>query len=73
MRGETKLPGLLAARWAWPGAKEVACLICEITGTHLAGQLASGRQDESCLPEGRSPGCTIVRWRDQIVAWHQPS
>jgi transposase len=46
-------------------------LICEITGAHLAGQFASGRQDESCLPEVRSPGCTIVRWRDQIVAWHQ--
>ena len=28
-------------------------------------------QDPSCPTEVRSLGRTIVRWRDQIVAWHQ--
>jgi hypothetical protein len=27
-------------------------------------------QDDTCAPEVRSLGRTIVRWRDQIVAWH---
>ena len=28
-------------------------------------------QDASCPPEVRSLGRTLVRWRDQIAAWHQ--
>ena len=41
----------------------------------LAGEFVDQRgqdlQDESCPPEVRSLGRTIVRWRDQIVAWHE--
>jgi transposase len=80
-RGEQKLVGLLAAgdprgevRMAWH-AKEVVRSIYEIANTELAGefvgQLGHDLQDESCPPEVRSLGRTIVRWRDQIVAWHQ--
>jgi transposase len=32
--------------------------------------LGQDLQDEPCPPEVRSLGRTIVRWRDQIVAWH---
>jgi transposase len=58
-------------------AKEVARSIYEVTDPQLASnfvdQLGADRQDESCPPEVRSPGRTIVRWRDQIVAWqHTP-
>jgi len=49
--------------------------IYDITDAVLAGefvdQLGADLQDESCPPEVRSLGRTIVRWRDQIVAWHQ--
>jgi transposase len=80
-RGETKLMGLLAAgdphgevRTAWH-AKEVLRSIYEINDPKLAGefvdQLGVDLQDESCPPEVRSLGRTILRWRDQIVAWHQ--
>ena len=79
-RGETKLLGLLAAgdprgevRMAWH-AKEVVRSIYDITDPDVAGefvdQLGVDLQDESCPPEVRSLGRTIVRWRDQIVAWH---
>ena len=34
-------------------------------------RLGHDLQDESCPPEVRSLGRTIVRWRDQIVAWHR--
>jgi transposase len=80
-RGETKLLGLLEAgdprgevRTAWH-AKEVARSIYEITDAKLAGefvdQLGVDLQDDSCPPEVRSLGRTIVRWRDHIVAWHE--
>jgi transposase len=80
-RGETKLLGLLEAgdprgevRMTWH-AKEVVRSIYEIADAELAGefvdQLGIDLQDESCPPEVRSLGRTIVRWRDQIVAWHQ--
>jgi hypothetical protein len=80
-RGETKLLGLLDAgdprgqvRIAWH-AKEVVRSIYEISDPELAGafvdQLGVDLQDESCSPEVRSLGRTIVCWRDQIVAWHQ--
>jgi transposase len=81
VRGDTRLRGLLEAgdprgevRMAWH-AKEVTRSIYEITDPQLAGefvdQLGQDLQDESCPPEVRSLGRTIVRWRDQIVAWHQ--
>jgi transposase len=80
-RGDTKLRGLLEAgdprgevRMAWH-AKEVTRSIYEIADPQLASkfvdQLGMDLQDESCPPEVRSLGRTIVRWRDQIVAWHQ--
>jgi transposase len=59
---------------AWH-AKEITRSIYEITDPQLAGefvdQLGQDLQDESCPPEVRSLGRTIVRWRDQIVAWHR--
>jgi transposase len=80
-RVETKLLGILDAgdprgevRIAWH-AKEVVRSIYEISDPELAGafvdQLGVDLQDESCPPEVRSLEPTIVRWRDQIVAWHQ--
>jgi transposase len=78
--GDTKLRGLLEAgdprgevRMAWH-AKEVVRSIYDITDPELAGefvdQLGDDLQDESCPPEVRSLGRTIVRWRQHIVAWH---
>jgi transposase len=79
-RGDTKLRGLLNAgdprgevRMAWH-AKEVVRSIYQIPNATLAGefvdQLGVDLQDDSCPPEVRSLGRTIVRWRNQIVAWH---
>jgi transposase len=78
--GDQKLRGLLDAgdprgevRTAWH-AKEVVRSIYDIPGIEVAGefvvQLAADLQDESCPPEVRSLGRTIMRWRDQIIAWH---
>jgi transposase len=78
--GDQKLRGLLEAgdprgevRTAWH-AKEVVRSIYDIPDIEVAGefvdQLAADLQDESCPPEVRSLGRTIMRWRDQIVAWH---
>ena len=80
-RGDTKLRGLLNAgdphgevRMAWH-AKEVVRSIYEITDDELASefveQLGQDLQDHTCPPEVRSLGRTIVRWQEQIVAWHQ--
>ena len=80
-RGNHKLAGLLRAgdprgevRTAWH-AKEVVRSIYQIPDPALAAeyvtQLAADLQDDSCPPEIRSLGRTIVRWRDQIVAWHR--
>ena len=79
-RGDTKLAGLLDAgdprgevRTCWH-AKEIVRSIYDITDADLAGefvdQLAGDLQDPTCPIEVRSLGRTIVRWRDQIVAWH---
>jgi transposase len=79
--GEHKLMGLLEAgdphgevRMAWH-AKEVVRHIYQIGDPELAAefvtQLGADLQDHSCPPEVRSLGRTIVRWHDQIVAWHQ--
>jgi len=80
-RGRTKLLGLLEAgdpkgevRTAWH-AKEVVRSIYDHTDPELAEQfvdrLGHDLQDESCPPEVRQMGRTILRWRDQIVAWHR--
>lgn len=34
-------------------------------------RLGHDLQDESCPPEIRQRGRTIVRWRTQIAAWHR--
>ena len=33
-------------------------------------RLGSDLQDQSCPPEVRQLGRTVVRWRQQIAAWH---
>lgn len=79
--GRTKLVGLLAAgdphgevKTAWH-AKEVVRQIYTHTDPDLALEHveAAGRdlQDDSCPPEVRSLGRTIIRWKAQIAAWHQ--
>ncbi len=80
-KGRTKLLGLLEAgdpkgevRMAWH-AKEVVRSIYDHTDAELADQfvdrLGHDLQDESCPPEVRQMGRTILRWGDQIVAWHR--
>ena len=80
-RGRSKLLGLLEAgdphgevRLAWH-AKEVVRSIYEHTDPVLAAEfvdrLGHDLQDDSCPPEVRQMGRTILRWKDQIVAWHR--
>lgn len=80
-RGRSKLLGLLNAgdphsevRTAWH-AKETVRGIYNIDDPDLAGEfvtrLGHDLQDESCPPEVRQLGRTIIRWRHQIAAWHQ--
>ncbi len=80
-RGDTKLVGLLEAgdprgevRMAWH-AKEVVRSIYDIPDAEVAAafvnQLGHDLQDQSCPIEVRSLGRTILRWQDQIAAWHQ--
>jgi transposase len=80
-QGRTKLVGLLTAgdprgevRMAWH-AKEVVRQIYTHTDPKLAVEHVErvGRdlQDDSCPPEVQSLGRTIIRWKDQIAAWHQ--
>jgi transposase len=79
--GRTKLLGLLDAgdphgevRTAWH-AKEVVRGIYDHHDPDLAAEFVErlGRdlQDESCPVEVRSLGRTLIRWRDQIAAWHR--
>ena len=79
--GRTKLLGLLEAgdprgevRTAWH-AKEVVRSIYDHTDPDLAvamvDRLGRDLQDGSCPPEVRQLGRTLIRWRDQIAAWHQ--
>ena len=79
--GETKLRGLLDAgdprgevRDTWH-AKELVRSLYDHCDPDLAGamvdQLGIDLQDPSCPPEVRSLGRTLIRWRDQIAAWHQ--
>lgn len=79
--GRQKLLGLLEAgdphgevRAAWH-AKETVRSIYDIDDPDLADEFVErlGRdlQDESCPPEVRQLGRTIIRWRHQIAAWHR--
>jgi transposase len=80
-KARSKLLGLLDAgdprgevRTAWH-AKETVRGIYDIIDPDLAGEvverLGHDLQDSDCPPEIRRLGRTIVRWRDQIAAWHQ--
>lgn len=80
-KGRHKLLGLLEAgdpkgevRTAWH-AKEVVRSIYDHTDPELAEvfveRLGHDLQDDSCPPEIRQLGRTIIRWKDQIVAWHR--
>jgi len=79
--GRTKLLGLLDAgdprgevRTAWH-AKEVVRSIYDHHDPALAlefvERLGRDLQDRSCPVEVRSLGRTLIRWRDQIAAWHR--
>jgi len=79
--GRTRLLGLLAAgdphgevKMAWH-AKEVIRTSTTTPNSDLAEEfvtrLGHDLGDDSCPPEVRSLGRTLLRWRDQIVAWHQ--
>ena len=81
VNGRAKLLGLLEAgdpkgevRMAWH-AKEVVRSLYDHTDPDLAvtmvDRLGHDLQDGSCPPEVRQLGRTLVRWRDQIAAWHQ--
>ena len=80
-KGRSKLLGLLDAgdprgevRTAWH-AKETVRGIYTIEDPDLAAEfvdrLGQDLQDHDCPPEVRQLGRTIVRWADQIVAWHR--
>jgi transposase len=80
-RGRTRLLGLLDAgdprgeiRTAWH-AKEVVRSLYDHHDPALAlefvTRLGHDLQDDDCPPEVRQLGRTIVRWRDQIAAWHR--
>ena len=55
--------------------QEVVRSIYDIADADLAAafvnQLGHDLQDQSCPIEVRSLGRTILRWRNQIAAWHQ--
>jgi hypothetical protein len=79
--GRSKLLGLLAAgdprgevKTAWH-AKEVVRSIYEHRDPALADafdeRLGHDLQDDGCPIEVRSLGRTLLRWKDQIAAWHR--
>jgi transposase len=78
--GRARMLGLLdvgdrrgEVRTTWH-AKEVVRSIYEHRDHKLAvrfvERLGHDLQDESCPEEVRSLGRTLLRWRDQIAAWH---
>jgi transposase len=80
-KGRERLLGLLDAgdprsevRTAWH-AKEVVRSIYQIGDPDLAaefvGRLGADLGDDSCPPETHRLGRTLLRWKDQIVAWHR--
>lgn len=79
-RGRTKLLGLLGAgdphgevRDAWH-AKEVVRPIYDHHDPEVAvvfvDRLGHDLQDETCPIEVRSMGRTLLRWKNEIAAWH---
>jgi transposase len=81
VNGRSRLLGLLDAgdprgevRTAWH-AKEVVRALYDHSDPDLAVEfverLGHDLQDESCPIEVRSLGRTLLRWRDQIAAWHR--
>jgi len=79
--GRTKLLGLLRAgdpkgevTNAWH-AKEAVRALYSHTDAALATEwverLGHDLQDGDCPPEVRRLGRTLIRWRDQIAAWHR--
>lgn len=79
-RGRTKLLGLLDAgdphgevRDAWH-AKEVVRSIYDHHDPELAAEfverLCHDLQDQTCPEEVRSLGRTLLRWTNEIAAWH---
>ena len=79
-KGRSKILGLLDAgdprsevRAAWH-AKEVVRSIYNhhdpSRAVEFVERLGRDLQDESCPIEVRSLGRTLIRWRDQIAAWH---
>ena len=79
--GTKKMLGLLKAgdprgevKMAWH-AKEEVRNIDQIDDPEVAkaftAQLGHDLQDESCPPEIRQLGRTIIRWHAQITAWHE--
>jgi transposase len=80
-KGRSKLLGLLEAgdphgevRTAWH-AKEVVRSIYDHHDPDLAVEfverLGQDLQDKSCPVEVRSLGRTLIRWKNQIAAWHR--
>ena len=80
-KGREKLLGLLAAgdpkgevATAWH-AKEVVRSIYDLDNEVIAlafvERLGHDLQDESCPPEVRALGRTLLHWKQQIVAWHE--
>jgi transposase len=81
VNGRSRLLGLLDAgdprgevRTAWH-AKEVVRSLYDHTDPDLAlefvERLGHDLQDESCPIEVRSLGRTLLRWKEQIAAWHR--
>jgi hypothetical protein len=77
--GNKKMLGLLKAgdprvevKTAWH-AKEEVRNIYQIDDPEVAKAFTAqlGHQDESCPPEIRQLGRTIIRWHAQITAWHR--
>lgn len=54
--------------------QETVRAIYDLDDPTVAGEfvarLGQDLQDDDCPPEVRQLGRTIVRWRDQIAAWH---
>jgi hypothetical protein len=65
-------PGITPDRSPNPQTRSAS--ISDIGDAGLVGEfvdrLGVDLQDDTCPPEVRSLGRTILRWREQIVAWH---
>jgi hypothetical protein len=71
------MPVTPGARSAWPDtdAKETVRSLYDHTDPDLAvamvDRLGHDLQDQSCPPEINQLGRTLIRWADQITAWHE--